>query len=191
MKKSNTKLIIFVSEYFRELTWCLNKLDITKIETVVNILTDAYRYGRQIFVLGNGGSSSTASHMANDLLKAKFRVISLTDNMAVITATANDISYEQVFVEQLQNLLRPKDVVIVFSASGNSANIIAAVAFAKKHGAKTIGFLGFKTGGKAARVVDHAIIVQSNRYGPVEDVHLALNHLLASYLPTTIHYVER
>jgi D-sedoheptulose 7-phosphate isomerase len=141
--------------------------------------------------MGNGGSAANASHMALDLGKGtlarvydpketRFRVISLTDNVATITAYGNDLSFDDIFVQQLRNLVEPNDLVIVLSGSGNSPNVVKAVAYAKGQRAKTIGILGFKTGGKLARMVDCAIIVDSLHYGPCEDIQLILDHIFTS-----------
>ena len=143
--------------------------------------------------MGNGGGASTSSHMACDLGKGtlqriydnterRLRVISLNDNVAIMTAFANDLSFEDIFVQQLRNLVETDDLVIALSGSGNSANVIKAMKYAKACGAKTIGLLGFRTGGKLAKVVDCSIIVDSVHYGPIEDVQLILNHLIASWI---------
>ena len=183
----------FITKYLIELKRCLNKLDKGKIEQAITMLIKAYKNDQQVFILGNGGSASTSSHMACDLSKGtlqrvydnserRFRIISLTDNVALMTALANDLSYDDIFSQQLQNLVRPNDVVIVMSGSGNSANVVKAVEYAKKCGAKTIGFLGFTTGGRLGKMVDCAIIVDSHHYGPIEDIQLVLDHLITSWL---------
>jgi D-sedoheptulose 7-phosphate isomerase len=142
----------------------------------------------KIFIIGNGGSASTASHMAVDLAKGtqvkgypSLRVISLTDNVGMITAWANDLAYEEVFTEQLKNLLSYKDVLIAISASGNSPNILSAVRYAKSRGAATVGFIGFG-GGKLKDLVDVDITVSSHNYGVVEDFHLTLNHIISQFI---------
>ena len=183
----------FITKYLIELKRCLNKLDKGKIEQAITMLIKAYKNDQQVFILGNGGSASTSSHMACDLSKGtlqrvydnserRLRIISLTDNVALMTALANDLSYDDIFSQQLQNLVRPNDVVIVMSGSGNSANVVKAVEYAKKCGAKTIGFLGFTTGGRLGKMVDCAIIVDSHHYGPIEDIQLVLDHLITSWL---------
>jgi len=151
-------------------------------------LLHAYRNQKQVFTIGNGGSSSTASHMAADLAKntigpnmRRFRISSLNDNAAIVTALANDLGYENVFAEQLMNLIRAGDVLIVVSASGNSPNVINAIRYARSQSAHVAGLLGFD-GGEAARLVDNAIVVDSTDYGVVEDVHLIINHMLVDYL---------
>lgn len=183
----------FINSYLIELTRCIVSLDKTKIEIVIDILVDAYKQGRTVFILGNGGSASTASHMACDLGKGtlqriydnserRFRVISLADNVALMTAFANDLSFDDIFVQQLRNLVETNDVVVALSGSGNSVNVIKAVEYAKRCGAVTIGFLGFKNGGKVGKIVDYSIIVDSENYGPIEDIQLVLNHMIAAWI---------
>jgi len=140
-----------------------------------------------VFTLGNGGSASTASHMAADLAKntiganmTRFRVMSLNDNQAMLTALANDLGYEHVFREQLQNLIRAGDLLIAISASGNSPNVLNAIRYARRQSAEVVGMLGFE-GGEAAGLVDVAIVVPSEHYGVIEDVHLVINHILVDY----------
>jgi D-sedoheptulose 7-phosphate isomerase len=143
-----------------------------------------------IFIMGNGGSASTATHFANDLGKGAsrsgklpFRVISLTDNVAWLTALANDEGYEHVFVRQLENHVRKGDLVIGISASGNSRNVLRALQFAKSRGALTIGLVGFD-GGKMHKMVDESLLVRApvGAYGPVEDVHMILEHAITTCL---------
>ena len=178
----------FFLAYCEGLRRCLDELSPDKIECVAEALLAAQRKGRHIFFLGNGGSAATAAHMAVDLGKGsiveghpRFRAISLADSVCLLTSWANDASYEAVFVEQLKNLLRPQDVVVAVSASGNSPNVLRAVEFARRHGAITIGLIGFG-GGKLKELVDINITVSSRNYGQVEDIHLALNHILTQYL---------
>ncbi|OGG04297.1 hypothetical protein A2Z33_04065 [Candidatus Gottesmanbacteria bacterium RBG_16_52_11] len=182
-----------ISSYIMELIRCLVMLDKIKIGEAVGILTQAYRDGKKVFIIGNGGSASNASHMSCDLSKGtlsriyddsepRFKAYSLTDNVAIMTAFGNDLSYEDIFVQQLRNLVESGDVVIALSGSGNSPNVIKAVLYARKCQAKTIGFLGFKTGGKLAAIVDCAVIADSNKYGQCEDIQLILDHILTSWL---------
>lgn len=182
-----------IKAYIKELKTCLNHLNLSKIEEAIEILMEAYNNCKQVFILGNGGAASNASHMACDLGKGtllreydenepRFKVISLTDNVAIMTAFANDLAYEDIFLQQLRNLVEKDDVVIALSGSGNSVNVIKAVEYAKRYGAKTIGFLGFKTGGKLARILDCSIIADSPLYGPSEDVQLVLDHIITSYI---------
>lgn len=166
----------------------LDKINLEDIQKIADTLLDAYINERTVFIMGNGGSASTASHMACDLGKGtlkniynqkekRLRVISITDNVATMTAFANDLSYSEMFSQQLRSLIKPKDVLIGLSAFGNSPNIIKALKYAKKQKAITVGFLG-KGGGKAKKIIDLGIIIQSDDYGIIEDLHLTLNHLL-------------
>ena len=172
-----------IQAYISQLQAVLQRLSIADVRQSIDLVMETYRADRQIFVIGNGGSASTASHIANDLGKGasvpgvrRFRVISLTDNVATMTAWSNDVSYDDVFVEQLKNLVNPGDLVIGISASGNSENIIRAIRHVKAIGCKTIGWLGFG-GGKLKQLADVTVVVDSHDYGPVEDVHLILNHI--------------
>ena len=160
----------------------LNKV----IEKIEEKLIEARKSGNTIYILGNGGSASTASHMVADLLKTRigpgknrFKAISLTDNIAVFSAWANDTSYDRVFVEQLKNFLTKKDLVIAISGSGNSKNVINAIQFANKKGAYTVGLTGMG-GGKLAKTAKLSLVVPSNNIWIVEDTHLVVNHLLVS-----------
>lgn len=183
----------FIDEYLREVIRCLNSLDKEKIELVIDVLVVAYKKDRKVFILGNGGAAAMASHMACDLGKGtlqrvydnterRFRVISLTDNVAIITAFANDLSFDDIFVQQLRNLVETDDVVIALSGSGNSPNVVKAIEYAKSCGAITIGILGFKTGGKLGKIVDYPIITDSTHYGPLEDIQSVINHMIASWI---------
>ena len=176
--------------YLDDLRESLEKVPPEAIEQLVERLYDAYRSGRQVLVVGNGGSASTASHMMNDLTKGvfskappdvspnRFRVLSLTDNMSVITAWANDTSYDLIFAEQIKVFAEPGDLLIVISASGNSPNVVAALEEAKRLGLETIGLLGFG-GGKCEDLVDLPVVIASYDYGVVEDAHMILNHFTA------------
>ena len=192
----------FIDDYILEVTRCLASLDKTKIELIIDVLVDAYKKDRKVFILGNGGSASTASHMACDLGKGtlqrvydnterRFRVISLTDNVAIMTAFANDLSFNDIFIQQLRNLVDTDDAVIALSGSGNSPNVVKAMEYAKSCGAKTIGILGFKTGGKVGSIVDYSIIVDSNHYGPIEDIQLVLNHIIAAWIAKIKHIHDK
>jgi D-sedoheptulose 7-phosphate isomerase len=183
----------FSENYFKELDSAISQIDKNKIAKIVEIIYSAYKNNKQIFILGNGGSASTASHFACDLEKGtvkdfsnirekRFKAISLADNVALITAIGNDLSYEDIFWQQLSGLLNEGDVVIGISASGNSLNVIKAIQKAKECGAKTIGLLGFKTGGTLHDLVDCEITIKDNNYGRVEDAHLILCHIIANYL---------
>jgi D-sedoheptulose 7-phosphate isomerase len=148
----------------------------------------AYNDEKQIFIMGNGGSGSTASHFTCDINKGccldmskKFKVICLNDNIPTMLAYANDLSYEKVFVEQLKNYLQPGDLVIGISGSGNSENVLQAVSYARDMKAKTIGFSGFD-GGRLAETVDIPLVASINDMQKVEDVHMIVVHMLMQYL---------
>ncbi|MBV9100417.1 MAG: SIS domain-containing protein [Candidatus Dormibacteraeota bacterium] len=162
----------------------LARIPVESIERVVDIIMQAHERARHIYIVGNGGSASTATHFACDLGKAtiidgraRLRVTSLTDNIALVTAWANDASYERVFAEQLMNVLNAGDVVIAVSASGNSPNVLAAVDVARVLDAVTVGLVGF-SGGRLQRSVDAAVHVAADDYGVVEDCHLVLEHAI-------------
>lgn len=180
-------------DYLSQLKTAADKISLDEIQKIVDVLLKAYKKDKTVFILGNGGAASTASHMACDLGKGtlknvysqrekRFRVISLTDNVATMTAFANDLSFDDMFVQQLHNLVREGDVVIGISGSGNTPNIIKALMYAKQEGATTIGLLGYHTGGKAKEFVDYDITIQSNSYGIIEDLHLTLDHILTTCL---------
>lgn len=164
------------------------ELDLDAVASVARVLERAEKGRKQVFVLGNGGSAATASHIATDWSKTAerrgkplLRCISLTDNVPFITAIANDLGYEHVFVRQLANLLDRGDVVVLISGSGNSASVLKAARFAKRRGAVTIGMTGF-TGGRLRRIVDVCVHVNSDQYGVIEDLHMAVGSMVAFYL---------
>jgi len=182
----------FIKNYFEELKNTIDKTSIQDIKKVTEVLYNAYKKDKQIFIIGNGGSASTASHFACDLSKGtlqrvydekekRFRVISMTDNVALLTALGNDLDYDHIFSQQLKNLINKGDIVIAITGSGNSKNILNAIELASRNGAITIGFLGFD-GGKLKNMLDHSIHVPSDHYGRIEDIHLVLEHLICSYL---------
>ena len=174
----------FIQEYISTLQLTMDQLPRQLIGDVIYLLQQARRKGSQVFILGNGGSASTASHFACDLAKntrqeglPHFRVIGLTDNMAMFSALANDEGYENVFSEQLASLVRPGDIVIAISASGNSKNVIKAAEAAHRYEATVIGFTGFD-GGRLGQLANINIHVNSDIIEHVEDIHLMLEHLI-------------
>jgi D-sedoheptulose 7-phosphate isomerase len=176
-----------IGVYVERLRDALAALPEDRLATLGEMLYRTYRNGNQVFTLGNGGSASTASHMAADLAKntidanmRRFRILSLNDNQALLTALANDLGYEHVFSEQLKNLVRAGDLVIVLSGSGNSPNVVNAIRCAQEQSAEVAAVVGF-SGGEAASLADLAIVVQSDHYGVVEDIHLVINHVLVDY----------
>jgi D-sedoheptulose 7-phosphate isomerase len=171
-----------IPSYLEELTVTIQKLPVPAIDRLVCILIEAYKRGRTIFLFGNGGSASLASHMSCDFGKGtateagkRLRVVALTDNVALITAWANDTRYERIFAEQLENLLKPGDVAFAISGSGNSPNVLAALAFAREANAVTAGVTGFQ-GGQMKSLCDVCVVVPSENMQIIEDLHLAIAH---------------
>jgi D-sedoheptulose 7-phosphate isomerase len=171
-----------VPSYLEELSATISRLPLPAIDRLIRVFREAYDGGRTIFLLGNGGSASLASHMACDLGKGtapaagrRLRAIALTDNLALITAWANDTRYDRIFAEQLENLLEPGDVACAISASGNSPNILAALTFARQAGAITTGITGFQ-GGKMKSLCDVCVVVPSDDMQIIEDLHLSISH---------------
>lgn len=176
--------MLHIDRYISDLKHVLDILPVDLLNEVIMVLHQARLNDRQVFIMGNGGSASTASHFVCDLAKntrrpgwPHFRVIGLTDNMAIFSAYANDEGYENVFSSQLANLVREDDVVIGISASGNSRNVLNGIEQAKKAGAVTIGFTGFD-GGKLGPMVKYHVHIPSSRIEQVEDVHLSLEHMI-------------
>lgn len=168
----------------------ISKIDIVAVKRVVDCFLEARHRGSTIFFAGNGGSAATASHFAQDLgevgrkIEGKgFRARSINENVSALTAISNDYSYDHVFSLQIQHSFDPGDVLVVISASGNSTNVINAVELAKEKGGVTVALVGFD-GGQLAQICDHIVHIHSKKgeYGPVEDIHLILNHMIVSYL---------
>lgn len=177
-----------IIRYVNSLKDTLDTLPMTEIDQVIALLHEARISKRKIFIMGNGGSASTASHFVCDLAKntrkpgwPNFRVIGLADNMSIFSAYANDEGYASVFAQQLDNLLNPNDVVIGISTSGNSPNVITAIELAKHRGATTVGFTGFE-GGRLGSLVDIEIRVPSDSIEQIEDIHLILEHMITKVL---------
>jgi len=178
----------YAQTYRDELKRVLDALDPIAIEKVTNIILDAYKNDKQVFIIGNGGSASAASHMACDLgkntaigTKRRLRVTSLTDNMAWFSAVANDVGYENVFMEQLKNTFNAGDVLIGISGSGNSPNVVNAMEWANDNGGITVAIVAF-TGGPMKEAADVHIHIDTHEYGPAEDVHLIINHMIVGYI---------
>lgn len=166
----------------------VKKLEIKQIARITEIIFQAYKNDKQIFIMGNGGSAATASHFCNDLAKTTqvdgkkgFRAIPLTDNVSLMTAWGNDTGYENIFYGQLYNLLNQDDIVIGISGGGNSPNVLKAMELAKERSATRIGLVGFQ-GGKLKSMVDECIIVPSDNHQFIEDIHMVLVHLIVSVL---------
>ena len=173
-----------VKNYFKDLNSTLEKIDIDVFINLKNILENARESGNNIYVFGNGGSGSTASHMVCDIVKGcsyqykkKFKISCLNDNIPTILAYSNDVSYDVIFTEQLKNFLNPDDVVIGISGSGNSKNVIDAINYANKIGAVTVGMTGFN-GGKLKEISKINVHAPINDMQISEDIHLITIHIL-------------
>ena len=179
-----------IREYLNWTRASCDQIDPSEVQNLIHVLMDARKKGQRIFIIGNGGSAATASHFCEDLAsvgrksnRKLFKTLSLADNTSYITALANDYGYDKIFAYQLEQLLQKGDVLIAISASGNSQNLIEAVKYAKSKGAATIGMLGFD-GGKLLTLCDYNIHVKTKigEYGPVEDIHLFIDHIITGYL---------
>ncbi len=177
-----------VSDYFQQLKNTLDNIDQKPIYEAIAWLHNARINNRTIFIMGNGGSASTATHFVCDLAKntrhtdvPHFKVMGLADSMAILSAYANDEGYENIFAQQLANLVQPEDIVIGISTSGNSPNVVKAIELAKERQARTIGFTGFNAG-KLGPMVDLQVHVPSDCIEQVEDIHLIFEHLITKVL---------
>lgn len=181
--------VAFAKGYVAHLSKTLEALDAQAIASFIELLLKARESENTVFFLGNGGSAATSSHFANDIAvgtrstRKPFRVVSLTDNVAVMTAIANDYSYDDIFLIQLKYQMRKGDIVVGISASGNSPNVLKAIEYANAEGAHTVGLTGFD-GGRLRQLVQTSIHVQTGKgeYGPVEDAHMVLDHLIGGFL---------
>lgn len=180
----------YARRYVQYLSELLKNMDFQSIEDVVKVFQNARFNDKTIFFIGNGGSAATCSHFSEDLSlgtfiekKKPFKTISLIDNASYMTALGNDVGYEDVFTGQLRCLLNKDDVVVGISASGNSSNVVKALEYANTHGGITVGILGFD-GGKLKDICQHYIHIETKKgvYGPVEDLHLVLVHIIGTYL---------
>lgn len=175
--------------YLDYLAEILARLDEAEIAAFVEELLAARERSARIYFLGNGGSAATASHFVNDIAigskswERPFHATCLSDNAAVLTAIANDSGYEHVFTDQLRTQMHPGELVVAISVSGNSPNVVAAVEYAREHGARTVGLTGFD-GGRLRELADVTVHVQTNQgeYAPAEDVHMVLDHLVGSFI---------
>ncbi len=187
----------FFNDYIAAINIALQHIDHERLEQVVDELTRAWREERHVFLMGNGGSAAMASHMTNDLNKLtivpnqrRLRAVSLADNVPLITAWANDSDYDHVFAEQLHGLCRPGDVVMAFSCSGNSRNVLTALRRASEIGATTIGITG-DNGGKMAGAVDICVLSPIGAIYQQEDIHLVLSHMLSTALKARITAISQ
>jgi len=180
----------FSKGYLGKISKLLEQLDVSKIKEFVEELEKARKNQNTVFFVGNGGSAATASHMVNDLgigartnTGSSIKVLALTNNVSVMTAIANDNGYNNIFLNQIQVHYRPGDKLVVISASGNSSNVVAVAEWVKKKGGVVIGLLGFD-GGRLKEISDIPIIVKTEKgeYGPVEDIHMIIGHLIHAWL---------
>lgn len=195
-----------ISNYRTALMTAIAAIDVAQVEKLAEQILLAYACKRRIFIIGNGGSAATASHMACDLQKStlaahkdhsilggnqplpqieRINAVSLMDNMALMTAWGNDVSYESALGEMLRAQAGEGDLLIAISASGNSPNIRAAIDVAEELHMFTAGLLGFG-GGAAFQMVDHAVVIESHDYGVVEDCHGIVMHMLTEYLKSQV-----
>mgnify|MGYP001449691740 CR=1 FL=1 len=190
LAKKNKKFSRFTKDYFNYLNNIFNKIDKKILDQLVGEFEEIRKSGKNLFVIGNGGGASTATTMANDLgfdifkktKKNPFTLIPLTNNSSIITAISNDVGYENIFINQLKINFKKRDRLLILSASGNSKNLIKAADWVKKNNGKVIGFIGFD-GGKIKKLCDICVHLKSKKgdYGPVEDLQLIINHMLAHW----------
>lgn len=180
----------YFSSYFSYINELLTGISAEDISNIIDCFLTARDRKQTIFFAGNGGSASTASHFAQDLgevgrktNKPGFKTLSLTDNISLLSAIGNDYGFDKIFSIQLSELFTPGDVLVAISASGNSPNVVNAIEFVKEAGGETIGLVGFD-GGKMKSMCDHIVHVATDigAYGPTEDVHMIMDHLITSYL---------
>ena len=192
--KFYTKDVVqFSKSYFHYLTEIFKKIDLYEVQSFVDMLLSARDSGSVIFFMGNGGSASTASHFANDLAfgvneyEKPFKVMSITDNTSVITAIGNDYGYDDIFLRQLKIYGKSGDIVVGISASGNSQNLINAFEYATSVEIKTVALTAFD-GGKMKEIADQGVHIPTGdkEYGPAEDLHMILDHLVGSYLASLV-----
>lgn len=175
----------FTEQYRSSLLEALSTIDTGAVDTAIDWFDQARANSKHIFVCGNGGSASTASHFACDIVKgasynrgSRFRILALTDSLPTLTAYSNDVSYECVFAEQLKNFAEPGDLVMAISGSGNSPNVLRAVEYANSIGCKTIALTG-RDGGKLGPLANLNIHVQAPHMGRIEDAHMVICHMIA------------
>jgi D-sedoheptulose 7-phosphate isomerase len=177
----------FLERYQTDVLQVIQSIDLEKVGQVIAALAEAREHGRRIFVCGNGGSASTASHFACDLVKGasynrerRFRIMALTDSLPTLTAYSNDVSYECVFVEQLKNFAEPGDVVMAISGSGNSPNVLRALEYGNSLGCFTIALSG-RDGGKLGPLAKLHVCAAHPHMGRIEDAHMIAAHMISYY----------
>lgn len=179
----------YVDGYRQRLFDLFDSIDLDILEKLIATIVEAFRNGRTLYIVGNGGSAATASHMQSDFsffvryfTQFRPKVRALTDNIPMLTAIGNDHSFDDIFVEQMKGVFEEGDVLLAISASGNSPNVVKAVEYANQLGGKTMCFVGF-TGGKLKEISDIALYTPNAKgdYGPIEDLHMILDHLIVNY----------
>lgn len=175
----------FPEQYKSGLLQTIERIDLAKVEQAIAWFREARDQDRQIFVCGNGGSASTASHFACDVVKGasfqrsqRFRIMALTDSLPTLTAYSNDVSYDCVFAEQLKNFARAGDLVMAISGSGNSPNVVCAVEYANSIGCRTVALTG-RDGGKLGPLAQLNVHVAEPHMGRIEDAHMIVCHMIA------------
>ncbi len=179
----------YIKEYSNTITDALSKIDVAEFEKFIQVLVKAYKNDKQVFIMGNGGSAATANHFVCDFGKnavlqegkRRFRIISICDNIEKITALGNDFAFEQIFSQQLINLMNDEDVLISISASGNSPDLIKACEYAKTKNANIVSLAGFE-GGRMKEFADVNLITRLESYEQIEDMHLIFLHMVVYYI---------
>jgi D-sedoheptulose 7-phosphate isomerase len=192
------KLIDFKASYRERLLSLYDSIDIDVLNDIMSLLIKTFKNGNTLYVAGNGGSAATSSHFQSDFryfvryfTNFRPKVVALTDNIPLITAVSNDDSYDEIFVEQLKGMFNKGDVLLAISASGNSPNVVKAVEYANENGGESIAFCGF-TGGKLKEISTHPLYTPNKNkdYGPIEDLHMILNHLMVNFLVQDKEFLE-
>lgn len=183
----NEKVRNYIVDYKQRLHAVVEALPESELGELIRLLAEARLQGRKIFVCGNGGSAATATHFVSDMGKgaslgaeARFQILALTDNIPWMTSLANDLDYSEVFLEQLKNFASPGDLLIAFSGSGNSPNVIKAVTWARETGLVTVGLTG-RPGGELGKIADYPVFVESGHMGRIEDGHFLIQHILGYF----------
>ena len=183
----------FAEQYLAGLKSIMDRFDFGAFQQIIHRILAAFHAEQRIFVMGNGGSGATASHFACDInkgccidLQKKFKMICLNDNIPTLLALTNDISYAVVFEAQLKNFFEPADLVIGISSSGNSTNVLRAIAYAREHGGRTIGFSGF-SGGRLAELAEISYVVPADDVQQIEDMHMILVHMIMQAVHSALH----
>jgi len=178
----------WIKKYFESMKEVIDRFPIDDFINLIGIIEEVRDSGRTLFICGNGGSWATAAHMVNDFSKntrqsgmKRLRVIGLGDNIPLLTAYANDEGYDRIFAEPLKSLMKPGDVLLAISGSGNSSNVLRAIEVAKDSGGQTFGLTGFQ-GGQMEKLVDQCLVIPSNSMEMIEDFHMIVDHIIATIL---------